>query len=118
MDALLLQKYSSSDLKGVAKVYVHQCSGLTVVDVLPDIECKFVELSNWTVLGDSARTAKAGASAAQPNTGSAGVEMYYGFNGVLYAQLFTGNTSPLYQINNLQQICVKGSGLLYVAYFV
>lgn len=114
----LQQQYSGSDVRGVAKVFVFPLSGITVVDQLPDIPCKFVELSNWTVGNDPNRTVKTGASAAQPNTGNAGVEMYYGFNGILYAQLFTGNTSPLYQINNLQQICVKGNGVLYVAYFV
>lgn len=82
---------------------------------LPDIDCKFVILSNLTVT--DAGAAKPGATASQQGSGNAGVEMYWGFNGKTFAQLFTGSQTDMIRVNNAQQINVRGTGTVYYACF-
>lgn len=106
-----------SGLKGVVNTQAFPLPGIDAeVIQLPDRACKWAMLANWTVVGDDARTAKPGANAATPNSGNPDVEMYWGFNGKLFAQLFTGNTTDFLPVNNLNQICIKGNGTVYVAW--
>jgi len=113
----LYDDYSLTEVKGLAQCQGFAMSGLGTIDTLPDIPCKYAVISQWTVGSDPARTAKTGASAATEGSGSAGVEVYWGFNGVLAFQLFTGQRTELLPINNLNQISVSGNGVLYYAWF-
>lgn len=114
----LYDDYSLTEVKGLAQSQGFAMSGLGTIDTLPDIDCKFAVIGQWTVGSDPARTVKTGASAATEGSGSAGVEVYWGFNGVLAFQLFTGQRTELLPINNLQQLCVSGNGVLYYAWFI
>lgn len=104
-----------SDLKGEVVCGAMPLGGLTATQPLPYIPCKYVILSNLTVDDDGA--AKSGATASQQGSGSAGVEMYWGFNGKTFAQLFTGGQTDMIRVNNAQQINVRGNGTVYYACF-
>ncbi len=111
------KNFTPGDLTGVADCSSMELSGITVVDRLPDVPCKYAVLSQWTVDDSLARTVKPGATASSPTSGNAGDEMYWGFNGKVFAQLFTGERTEMLRVNNLNQICVKGNGTLYYAWF-
>ena len=72
---------------------------------LPENKCKFVMLCNWNAADDTALTytALSGDSLYENN----GDEIYYGFAGVLVAQLFPSQNSGLLPLNNTNQICVR-----------
>lgn len=117
MNIELNQNYSLTDVLGDAFCQGLQLSGLGTIDTLPDIKCKFAMIGQWTVGPDPARTVKTGASAATQGSGSAGVEIYWGFRGTLAFQLFTGQRTELLPVNNLKQISVSGNGVIYYAWF-
>lgn len=114
----LIQTYSLEDLQGLANCGTKALAGHGTLIVLPDQPCKFAMLSSWTVGVDNSRTAKTGATASTKGSGSAGVEIYWGFNGQLFGQLFTGERTEMLPINNLNQICASGTGQLFYAWFV
>lgn len=113
-----IKLYSLADLEGLAQCGSITLGGLSAITPLPDIPCRFAMLSSWTVTTALARTAKAGATASTKGSGSAGVEIYWGFNNQLFGQLFTGEQTPLLPVNNLRQLCAKGTGELFYAWFV
>lgn len=117
----LIQTYTLEDLRGIAN-----CGTVTLLGhgnsnlvTLPDQPCKFAMLSQWTVGVDNSRTAKTGATASTKGSGSAGVEIYWGFNGKLFGQLFTGERTEMLPINNLNQLCASGTSgaILFYAWF-
>lgn len=110
-------KNSPDDLTGEVICGSETLPGIGTVRNLPDVPCRYAMIASWTVGTDTARTAKTGASAATQGSGSAGVEMYFGFEGKLFAQLFTGERTELFRVNNLNQLCVSGSGTVYYACF-
>jgi len=86
---------------------------------LPYQPCKYALLANWNTLNE-------------PTLGyrnlsgnglyeDAGLELYYGFNGVYVAQLFPSQNSGLLPVANLDMICVRtrpGSSVpLWYAWF-
>jgi hypothetical protein len=82
---------------------------------LPDNPCKFVMLSHWNTTEDPEPDIVIGGEDA-----NSGYEIYYGFNGVLHAQLFATDSSPLLPVNNTNQICVRprtATPFLYYAWF-
>ena len=109
------EEVTFADLTGEVVCGAMPLSGLTVTKPLPYIKCKYVILSNLTV--DDAGAAKAGATASQQGSGNAGVEMYWGFNGKTFAQLFTGGQTDMIRVNNAQQINVRRNGTVYYACF-
>jgi hypothetical protein len=91
---------------------------------LPDQPCKFVMLSNFTVLDDMDNTAKP--DAGDPLTVIDNQqEIYYGFTsgagGRLVAQLFVGQSTELLPVNDCNQIIVRSrhgnAGVIYYAWF-
>lgn len=75
---------------------------------LPNEPCKFVILFNWTVRDTSELTSPiASAASSLPASAATGTEIYYGFNGVICAQLFAGYGTELLPVSNLNQISVR-----------
>ncbi len=109
--------YSAEDLVGEANCGVFVLSGIDTIDTLPDIPCKYAMIASWTVGVTAARTVKTGAAAATEGSGTAGVEMYWGFKNKLFAQLFTGQRTEMLPVRNVNQICVKGAGTVFYAWF-
>ena len=78
---------------------------------LPDIPCKFVKLSNWNTANDSVQTVDA--ASASGSYLDVSKEVYYGFNGIIIAQLFPAQSTEMLPISNLNQVCLQarvGSG--------
>ena len=73
---------------------------------LPDQPCRYAMLSHWNVQNDAASFAFRTVSGDQMYE-NAGDEIYFGFNGVLVAQLFPAQSTGLFPINNLNQICLR-----------
>lgn len=69
---------------------------------LPDQPCKFVKLSRWNVSNDEQFTASA-----ENLTGTGNDEVYYGFDGVLFGQLFPRKETDLLPVSNLNQIVLR-----------
>lgn len=69
---------------------------------LPDQKCKFVRLARWNVSDDEAFTVDATANRLEANN-----EVYYGFNGKLFGQLYMSDTSDLIPVSNLNQITIR-----------
>lgn len=109
------EEMNFSNLEGRVVCGALPLGGPTVTNKLPYIPCKYVILSNLTV--DDAGAAKPGATASQQGSGNAGVEMYWGFNGKTFAQLFTGGQTDMIRVNNAQDINVRGNGTVYYACF-
>lgn len=75
---------------------------------LPNQPCRFAILFNWTVQDTSALTSPvAGAASSLPAAAANSTEIYYGFGGVICAQLFAGYSTELLPVNNLNQISVR-----------
>lgn len=89
---------------------------------LPDVPCRFVQLHNWTVTDATGlATVRESALSSQPKDAADGTELYYGFNGVMSAQLFAGESTPLLPVNNLNQIYARATtgntGTIRYTYF-
>ena len=72
---------------------------------LPDQPCKFAMLSNFNIQNDSAFTLKASGTGGLYQ--DIGEEVYYGFNGIVIAQLFPAESTQLLPVNNLDQVCLR-----------
>ena len=72
---------------------------------LPDNPCKFVLLANFNVDEETPLTYTA--LSADSLYENAGDEIYYGFDGVIAAQLFPSQNSGLLPVNNTNQICLR-----------
>lgn len=77
---------------------------------LPDQKCKFVRLSRWNVSDDEAFTVDATANRLEANN-----EVYYGFNGKLFGQLYMSDTSDLIPVSNCNQITIRSTAKLAAA---
>lgn len=73
---------------------------------LPSNPCRLVLLSNWNSTVDSTAPAY-DALSADDLYENAGLEIYYGFNGIAAHQLFASQMSPFLPISNTDQISVK-----------
>ena len=73
---------------------------------LPDQTCRYAMLSNWNVINNASTFAFRSVSGDQMYE-NAGDEVYFGFNGVLVAQLFPSQSTGLLPVNNLKQICLR-----------
>ena len=73
---------------------------------LPDQPCRFAMLSNFNVVDVPTFTAKGdiGANALPEDDLD---EIYYGFGGRICAQLFTGRSTEVFPISNLNLITVR-----------
>ena len=65
---------------------------------LPDIPCKFVKLARWNASDDTNFTV------AGPDYLDTDDEIYYGFDSVLFGQLFISQTTDLIPVSNAKQI--------------
>lgn len=106
------------NFKGIARSGVVSVPAGDIVR-LPDEPCKFVKLSRWNVTDDEQFT-----STAESLTGVGNDEVYYGFDGVLFGQLFPRKETDLLPINNLNQIVLRcpvkvaGEAKIYYTWFV
>ena len=90
-------KHYLEDYKGVAAASsVVVPAGATVR--LPDIPCKFIQLARWNASDDGNFTVPSADFLASNN------EIYYGFNTVIFGQLFVSQTTELIPVNNANQI--------------
>jgi hypothetical protein len=101
-------------------------SGASSIDVadgelkrLPNQPCRFVMLANWNVTN----TPEFNLEAVAPATiiEESEEEVYYGFNGVLFAPLIPTRTTDLLPVANCDQVCVRSrptkSRVIYFAWF-
>lgn len=77
---------------------------------LPDQPCKFVRLARWNVSDNEAFTVDATANRYEANN-----EVYYGFKGKLFGQLYMSDTSDLIPVSNLNQITIRSTAKLGAA---
>ena len=88
---------------------------------LPTVPCKFAMLSNFNVQDVPAFTEKSdlGADALPEDDLD---ELYWGFNGIICAQLFAGRSTEIFPISNLNQISVRcrpsNSSTLWFAWWI
>jgi hypothetical protein len=73
---------------------------------LPNQRCRYAMLSHWNVINNASSFAFRTVSGDQMYE-NAGDEVYFGFNGVLVAQLFPSQSTGLLPVNNLDQICLR-----------
>lgn len=69
---------------------------------LPDIPCRAIKLSRWNVTDDEQFTTVVAGPVEE-----ADIEVYYGFNGVLFAPLFPGRETDILPINNANIITLR-----------
>lgn len=82
-----------------------------VIRRLPDNPCKYVLLSNFNVDEETPLTYTA--LSADSLYENAGDEIYYGFAGVIAAQLFPSQNSGLLPVSNTNQICVRARPAIF-----
>lgn len=93
-------KFYLSDFLGLAdSSAIKLASGET--KRLENQPCKFVKLSRWNVTDDNQFTSF-GASFLNTND-----EIYYGFNGKLFGQLFVSQSTELLPVSNLNMVTVS-----------
>ena len=107
-----MEKFYLTDFKGEA------VSGSVLIAPdetvrLPDNECKFVMLSLWNALDDETfdRKISGGGGIVEDSDG----EVYFGFDGVLFDQLFPSRRTELFPINNTKKIVLRATPKVAVA---
>jgi hypothetical protein len=87
---------------------------------LPDQPCRFAVLSNWSTDDTPIMAEKSDAGVPESDLDNM-QEIYYGFGGQLIAQLFVGQSSEMFPVSNLNQICIRArpgqSARVYFAWF-
>lgn len=87
--------------------------------VVPEFtECRFVQIFNFNVDNAASRPY----SLPDPSFGeTAGLEIYFGFNGTEIGQIFPGGKSDIYPISNLNQLVLRSrpgtTRTVWLAYF-
>lgn len=69
---------------------------------LPDIECRFVKLCKWNATDDEQFTINVAGPVEESD-----VEVYYGFDGTLFAPLFPGRETDMFPVNNANRITLR-----------
>lgn len=70
----------------------------------PSQDCKLVKLSRWNTTEDEQFTNMFG-----PEVENSDGEVYYGFNGALFGQLFPARETDLMPLSNLDQILLRAT---------
>jgi hypothetical protein len=85
---------------------------------LPSNECKFVKLARWNTTDNEVFTSSIDAAPATTDD-----EIYYGFNGVLFGQIFPSTETDLLPVSNTDQIIIRSpaknsaGARIYYTYF-
>lgn len=87
--------------------------------VVPEFTaCRFVQIFNFNVDNDANRPYSAPPASVVTTSG---LEIYFGFNGTEIGQIFAGDKSDLYPINNLNQLILRSrpgtTRTVWIVYF-
>ena len=108
MSKFYLEDYQGKPVAGAVSVAAGEKTRL------PDIECKFVQLSRWNATEDGQYTVSG------PDYLDTDDEVYYGFGTVLFGQLFISQTTDLIPVSNLNELTIlvpsKSAGAATIHY--
>lgn len=100
-------------LTDIRRPVVYRCSSQDVTDVierLPDIPCRFAKLFCSTVDIDTGLTSPVGGAASSlPSDAADAQELFWGFGGDMFAQLFAGEQTEWFPLDNMNQIFARSA---------